>query len=62
MITGPISNLSGSQCRPSNYSGYFLEFSGGYCWGSAGIDIGLTDKNGNGLPDGGSGVNVLVKS
>ncbi len=57
VIVGGVQNMDGKKCRAKSYSGYFFEFAAGIGGVSTGIDIGLTDDNGNYLPDGLSGVN-----
>ncbi len=54
---GGVSNMDGENCDPGNYSGYFLELNIGGPGFGAGYDIGLTDKDGNFIPDGFSDVN-----
>ena len=49
---GGVSNMEGKQCRPENYEGYFAEANFGGAGMGGGIDAGLTDSDGNLIPDG----------
>jgi RHS repeat-associated protein len=46
IVGGVVSNMEGENCKPDQYSGWFLEFSIGVGGGVAGGDIGLTSTGG----------------
>jgi len=59
-VGGPVAGLTGKKCDPKNYSGYFVEASGGIGGASVGVDIGIESGDSPfDMPTGFSGTNEI---